>query len=125
MFNLNFYYTFTGRYILQNKKAFGLFFSRDILQLVKLSVSFKINNLVDLNSNEILSYYYFFIYYFGIIPYINNYVHEFSLNVHYYSFSIEYIFYKKYIYSVLFFFINDIYYMINKIYINLIKKNNY
>ena len=114
MFDLFFHYKYNGRFLL-NIKASRLFNYTDILILNKMVVYFNITNITDLSSSSVLSYLFFFKYYFGILPFFTNYKHEFKLNVHYYTFLIESSFYSRIMYSYLFFFVNDIYYMINKL----------
>lgn len=120
MFDFYFHYKYNGRFILNLKSPHVSHFS-DIITLDKIVVFFSIKNITDLNSNAILSYLFFFKYYFGVLPFFVNYQHEFKLNVHYYSFLIENTFFNKIMYSHLFFFVNDIYYMINKL--NIVNKN--
>ena len=88
-------------------------------------VFFNIKDIIDLSSSSVLSYIFFFKYYFGILPFFTNYKHNFKLNVHYYSFLIESSFYNRIMYSYLFFFVNDIYYMINKFSITNKNYSNY
>ena len=114
MFNYCFHYKYNGRFIL-NLKASSLLHFTDIMILDKIVVFFNIKSITDLSSSSVLSYIFFFKYYFGILPFFTNYKHEFKLNVHYYSFLIENTFYNRIMYSYLFFFVNDIYYMINKL----------
>lgn len=120
MFNLFFHYKYNGRFIL-NLKFPSLSHLTDILTLEKIVVYFNIKDITDLSNSSVLSYLFFFRYYFGILPFFTNYKHEFKLNVHYYSFFIEYTFYGRVMYAYLFFFVNDIFYMINKI--NISSKN--
>jgi hypothetical protein len=113
MFDLFFHYKNNGRFILNLKNPRIYHFS-EILILDKIIVFFNIKDIIDLSNNSVLSYLFFFKYYFGVLPFFINYQHEFKLNIHYYSFLIESIFFDKRMYSHLFFFVNDIYYMINK-----------
>ena len=124
MFDFFFHYKYNGRFLL-NIKAPRLFHFTDILILDKIVVYFNIKDITDLSNSSVLSYLFFFKYYFGILPFFTNYKHEFKLNVHYYSFLIEYSFYKRIMYFYLFFFVNDIYYMINKLNISNNKLSNY
>ena len=114
MFDFFFHYKYNGRFILNYKNSCLSHFT-DIITLHKILVFFNIKGITDLSNNAVLSYLFFFKYYFGILPFFTNYQHEFKLNVHYYSFLIEYTFFKKIMYFYLFFFVNDIYYMINQI----------
>lgn len=91
----------------------------------KITLFFDIKQLTDINNQSILSCIFFFKYYFGIVPFFKNYKHEFKLNIHYFSFVIEYSFYNKVMYYVLYYFINDIYFMINKMYLLNSKFKNY
>lgn len=97
----------------------------NILKMQKITLFFDIKQLSDINNQSILSCIFFFKYYFGIVPFFKNYKHEFKLNIHYFSFVIEYSFYNKVMYYVLYYFINDIYYMINKMYLLNTKFKNY
>lgn len=124
MFDFYFHYKYNGRFILSLKDTKIKHFT-DLLQLEKIIVFFNIKGITDLSNNAVLSYLFFFKYYFGVIPFFTNYQHEFKLNVHYYSFLIEYTFFKKIMYFYLFFFVNDIYYMINKLNISNKKHLNY
>lgn len=124
MFDLFFHYKYNGRFLL-NIKSPSVFHFSDILTLDKIVVYFNIKDITDISSSSVLSCLFFFKYYFGILPFFTNYKHEFKLNVHYYSFLIEYSFYRRIMYFCLFFFINDIYYMINKSGISNNKKFNY
>jgi len=116
MFDFCFHYKYNGRFIF-NLKTPRLFHFSNIIKLDKIVVFFNIKDLTDLSSSTVLSYLFFFKYYFGILPFFTNYKHEFKLNIHYYSFLIESTFYSRVMYAYLFFFINDIYYMINKLHI--------
>jgi hypothetical protein len=86
--------------------------------IYKTIVFFKIKELTEINHTSILSCIFFFKYYFGIIPFFNNYKYLFKLNINYFDFTIEYHFVKNLMYYVIFYFINDVYYMINKIHLN-------
>lgn len=125
MFNLFFYSKFTGNYLLFLKYSEEIIYLRNLLQLNKIHVFFSLNQLIDLNNLAISNYYFFFKYYFGVIPYFSNYQHIFKLNVHYFSFFIEYIFVEKKLFNPLFFFLNDIYNMINKEALLFSKQANY
>ena len=111
MLNYYFYYRYIGRFILFLKYSSKFFYPKDILKFNKLSFYFDILNVNDLNSVNILSHIFFFKYYFGVIPFFTNYIHKFKLNVHYYSFFIQCIFFDKGMYYPLYFFFNDIYYI--------------
>jgi hypothetical protein len=121
MFDFFFHYKYNGRFIL-SLKSFNILHFSDIEKLEKIIVFFNIKGITDLSNNTVLSYFYFFKYYLGVLPFFTNYQHEFKLNVHYFSFLIEYSFFNKIMYSHLFFFVNDIYYMINKL--NITRKKN-
>jgi hypothetical protein len=121
MFDFFFHYKYNGRLILNLKNPRVAHFT-DIIILDKILVFFNIKGIIDLSSNTILSYLFFFKYYFGVLPFFTNYQHEFKLNVHYYSFLIESSFFHKKMYPILYFFINDIYYMINKF--NIVNKKD-
>ena len=125
MLDFYFYYKFLCRNIFILKYSNKLFHYTDIIKFQRLIIFFNIKNLIDLNSSSIISYIYFFKYYFGIIPFFCNYSHEFKLNIHYFNFLIEYVFKDKQIYFPLFFFLNDIYYMINKLNIFVNRFDNY
>src|SRR5690606_12869166 len=125
MFDLFFYYKNYNRYIHILKYSKNRFHFLNILKMQKIALFFDIKQLTDINNQSILSCIFFFKYYFGIIPFFKNYKHEFKLNIHYFSFVIEYSFYNKVMYYVLYYFINDIYYMINKMYLLNTKFKNY
>jgi hypothetical protein len=125
VFDYSFHYEYIGRFILYLKYSYEFFYSINILKFNKLSLFFNVLNINDLNSVNILSNVFFFKYYFGVIPFFVNYTHKFKLNIHYYSFFIQYTFFKKSIYYSLYFFLNDIYYMINKINLDVIKNKNF
>jgi len=125
MFNLLFYLKNVGRYILFLRYNEKFFHYKCIKEIEKIILFFDIKNIIDLNNNSILSYLFFFKYYFGVIPYFSNYKHVFKLNIHYFSFFVEYIFSSNKFYIPLYFFINDIYYMINKMYLLYNCYNNY
>jgi len=125
MFNLFFYFKNVGRYILFLRYNEINLHYKFIKEIEKVILFFDIKNIIDLNNNSILSYLFFFKYYFGVIPYFSNYKHVFKLNIHYFSFFIEYIFIGNKFYIPLYFFINDIYYMINKMYLSYNIYHNY
>jgi hypothetical protein len=125
MFDLFFYYKNYNRYVHILKYSKNRFHFLNILKMQKISLFFDIKQLTDINNQSILSCIFFFKYYFGIIPFFKNYKHEFKLNIHYFSFVIEYSFYNKIMYYVLYYFINDIYFMINKMYLLNSKFKNY
>ena len=124
MFDLFFHYKYNGRFLL-NIKTPRLCHFTDILTLERIVVYFNIKDITDLSSAAVLSYLFFFRYYFGVLPFFTNYKHEFKLNIHYYSFLIEYNFFSRIMYSYIYFFINDIFYMINKLSISNTKNINY
>ena len=124
MFDFCFHYKYNGRFIF-NLKAPRIFNYSSIIKLEKIVVFFNIKDIIDLSSTSVLSYLFFFKYYFGVLPFFTNYKHEFKLNVHYYSFLIENSFYSRVMFAFLFFFINDIYYMINKLSISSKNYLNY
>jgi hypothetical protein len=125
MYNLYFYYKYYSRYINFLKYSKNKYHFSQTTNLHKILLSFNIKELTEINHSSILSCIFFFKYYFGIIPFFNNYKYLFKLNVHYFSFSIEYYFVKNFMYYTLFYFINDIYYMINKMHLNSLKLLNY
>jgi hypothetical protein len=125
MFDLFFYYKNYNRYVHILKYSKNRFHFLNILKMQKITLFFDIKQLTDINNQSILSCIFFFKYYFGIIPFFKNYKHEFKLNIHYFSFVIEYSFYNKIMYYVLYYFINDIYFMINKMYLLNSKFKNY
>lgn len=125
MYNLYFYYKYYSRYInflKHSKKKYNYLQTTNIQKII---LFFNIKELTEINHSSVLSCIFFFKYYFGIIPFFNNYKYLFKLNVNYYNFTIEYTFIKKYMYYILFYFINDIYYMINKIHLKSLKFSNY
>src|ERR1043165_9638524 len=121
MFDFFFHYKYNGRFILR-LKSLNIYHFTDIAKLEKIIVFFNIKGITDISNNVVLSYLFFFKYYFGVLPFFTNYQHEFKLNIHYFSFLIEYSFFNKIMYSHLSFFVNDIYYMINKL--NITRINN-
>lgn len=125
MYNLYFYYKNYNRYIHFLKYSKNKYNYRNMLYFEKLSLSFNIKDLTDINNQSILSCIFFFKYYFGIVPFFYNYKYIFKLNINYFNFLIEYNFVDKLLYAPLFYFINDIYYMINKMHISCIKFKNY
>jgi hypothetical protein len=125
MLDYHFHYKNVGRFILFLKQSTHFFHVTNILEFSKLILFFDVNNISDLSNTSILSHIFFFKYYFGVIPFYTNYFYKFKLNVHYYSFFIQYNFFKKNIYYPLYFFFNDIYYMINKSNIIIIKEFNF
>lgn len=124
MFDLFFHYKYNGRFMF-NAKVPRLFHFINILTLEKIVVYFSIKDITDLSNSAVLSHIFFFKYYFGVLPFFTNYKHEFKLNVHYYSFFIEYSFFNRIMYAYLFFIVNDIFYMINKLNISKKKYFNY
>lgn len=125
MKDLFFYYKYTVRFILFLKKSNLKFSCTDILELEKVVIFFNINNLIDLNSLSISNYYFFFKYFFGKIPFFFNYKYTFKLNISYFNFLILCNIRKKYIYYILFFFINDIYFIISKKMVDIKKDITY
>lgn len=125
MYNLFFYYKYYSRYISFLKYSKNKYHFLQITNLQRILVFFNIKELTEINHTSVLSCIFFFKYYFGIIPFFNNYKYIFKLNVHYFNFSIEYNFVKNYMYFTFFYFINDIYHMINKIHLNSLKLTNY
>ena len=125
MLDLYFFYKYIGRYILFLNYSTILYSFKNLTKLNQLIVYFDINNITDLNLSSLMNYFYFFRYYFSVIPYFTNYSHKFHLNVNYYSFFIQYNFSNKNKYYILYFFLNDIYSMLNKNYIDLELNSNY
>jgi hypothetical protein len=128
MLDLYFFYKNIGRYILLLKYSYkdnGPFNYIDLIKFSKLAVYFNIKDINDLNNFSVLNYIYFFKYYFSVIPFFSNYNYRFHLNTDYYSFHIQYNFVNKSIYFPMFFFLNDIYYMLNRSFIELKEESNY
>lgn len=125
MYNLYFYYKNYARYITFLKYSQKKYNLMQITDLKRVFIFFNIKDLTEINHSSILSCIFFFKYFFGVIPFFNNYKFLFKLNVHYFNFSIEYNFVKNFMYYALFYFINDVYHMINKAHINLLKFKNY
>jgi hypothetical protein len=125
MYNLFFYYKNYNRYLIFLKHSLNKYHFINFLKLEKVNISFSIKNLVDLNSHSVLSSLFFFKYNFGVTPFFTNYNYLFRLNVHYFSFVIEYNFIGRFLFTPLFFLINDIYFMINKAYLTCFKYTNY
>jgi hypothetical protein len=125
MFDLYFFYKYIGRYILYLKYSKFIYNFKNLSKLNNLIVYFNVNNITDINTNSLMNYFYFFKYYFSVVPYFSNYVHNFHLNINYYSFFIQYNFYGKKIYYILYFFLNDVYSMLNKTYILLNFNENF
>ena len=124
MFDFFFHYKYNGRFLL-NIKIPSLCHYTDILALEKIVVFFNIKSITDLSSSSVLSSLFFFKFYFGILPFFTNYKHEFKLNVHYYSFIIEYSFFSRMMFFYMFYFVNDIYYIINKLHLSYNSYKNY
>lgn len=121
MLDFFFHYKNVGRHILFLKKSKEKKIQNlDILYLDKLIVYFNIKDTIDLNNLSISNYFYFFKYYFGRIPFFSNYKYKFKLNISYYTFFVQFNFYKKDLFYPLYFFVNDIYYSISH---NSLKKN--
>ena len=95
MLDYCFHYKYTGRFILFLKHSLTQFDFTDILELNNLFIFFDIQSINDLNNVNILSNIFFFKYYFGVMPFFSNYFYKFKLNFHYYSFHIQYNFFKK------------------------------
>lgn len=125
MFDLFFYSKNYNRYIYFLKFSKGRYHFINLLKLQKIIYFFNIKDLTELNNQSVLSYLFFFKYYFGVVPFLNNYKHYFKLNIHYFNFTIEYHFLNKILYYSLFYFINDIYYMINRLYLTKKDFKNY
>lgn len=125
MIDLFFFYKNIGRFILYLKYSNKNFHYTDILEFSKLVIFFDIININDLNNVNILSNIFFFRYYFGILPFFTNYNYKFKLNIHYFSFFIQYNFFNENIYFPIFYFLNDVYFMINKSNIAVDKNLNY
>jgi len=125
MYNIDFYYKNIGRYILYLKYSNIKYLHSNIIEINKFIIYFNLKNVIDLNNLSIFSCIYFFKYYLGVIPFFSNYEHKFHLNVHYYNFLIQYNFLYKYKYYPLYFFLNDVYFMIKKIYINFKEGSNF
>lgn len=113
------------RFLLFLKKSKIKFNFLDILELKKAVIFFNLKNITDLNNLSISNYYFFFKYFFGKIPFFSSYKHSFKLNINYYNFIILYNFKKKEIYYVFSFFINDIFSIISKNTIKIIKGCDY
>lgn len=125
MHNLYFYYKNINRYIYFLKFSKYKYHFFNLIRLDKMVLFFNIKDLTELNNQSILSCIFFFKYYFGVVPFFNNYKHIFKLNINYFNFLIEYTFVDKLLYASFFYFINDIYYMINKIHLSCTKFKNY
>jgi hypothetical protein len=119
MFNLSFFYKNIGRFILFLQFSINRYSFKQMIKLNSLIIYFNLIDLKDLDQMAISNYFYFFRYFFGILPYFTNYQHKFHLNIHYYSFFLQYYFKKFNIYNYLNIFLNDIYFKINKLYIEL------
>lgn len=128
MLDLHFFYKNVGRYILflkYSNKDNNIINYMDSMKFNKLTVFFNIKDINDLNNFSVLNYIYFFKYYFAVVPYFSNYNYRFHLNTDYFSFHIQYNFVNKAMYYSIYFFLNDIYYMMNRSFIDLKKEPNY
>src|SRR3954465_9222847 len=124
MVDYNFYYKHIGRFILYLKYSLKIFHNKNIIGFNKLIFFFNILNINDINNINILSHIFFFKYYFGTMPFFTNYLYKLKLNANYYIFFVQYNFFNKNIYYPIYFFFNDVYYMVNKSNISLIKEHN-
>jgi hypothetical protein len=121
MRDLYMHYKFTGRFLLNlkfNSRAYNIF---EVLKIQELNIFFFIKDIEDLDKLSVSSSFYFFKYFFGTIGFFLNYQYHFSLNVGYHTFILQSNFYNRDVYFPLFFFLNDVYFMLNKNYIS--KKN--
>jgi hypothetical protein len=125
MFDLYFFYQFTGRFILFLQYSKSQYSYKQITKFENIIIFFNLKYITDLDALAITNYFYFFRYFFGVLPYFTNYKHEFNLNIHYYSYFLEYRASKKNLYFYLFIFLNDMYYPINEKYIELNKDDDF
>jgi hypothetical protein len=112
-----FHYHNVGRFILLNKFSSCCFNSHDILRFSKVLVCFSIKDLENIDDLSISNYYFFNFFFFGIQSFFFNFNSVFRLGIMYYSFIVQCIFIKKFIFFILNFLINE------KLDISLIKKD--
>lgn len=125
MFDLLFYYKFIGRYILFLQYSLDKYSFKQMININNFIIYYNIINITDLDQFSISNYFYFFRYFFGILPYFTNYKHKFHLNIHYFSFFLQYNFKNYNFYNYIFIFLNDIYSIINKSYIEFKNTPNF
>ena len=125
MYNLSFFQKYIGNYIIFLQYSKEKYNYKQKIILDKFIIYFNLINIIDLDSSYISNYFYFFRYFFGILPYYNNYEHKFHLNVHYYNFYLQYFFKNYNIYNFIYIFLNDIYFIINKNYILFYNNQNF
>jgi len=89
-----------------------------MIKLNNFIIYFNLIDIIDLDQFSISNYFYFFRYFFGILPYFTNYKHKFHLNIHYFSFYLQYYFKTYNYYNYIYIFLNDIYSIINKTYMS-------
>jgi hypothetical protein len=109
MYDFFFHSKVIGRFLFFLQQSKIIFKFSDIFKINLLFIFFDLKNILDINSIFVVNYIYFFKFFFGYLPFFFNYESKFKLNIYYYSFKIQYKFYKNKIYFPLYFFINDIY----------------
>lgn len=119
MFDLLFFYKYIGNFILYLQYSLNKYSFKQMIKLNNFIIYFNLINITDLDQFAISNYFYFFRFFFGILPYFTNYKHKFNLNIHYFSFFLQYYLKNNNIYNYTYIFLNDIYNRINKIYIEL------
>lgn len=117
MFDLLFYHKFIGNYILFLQYSLNKYSFKQMIKLNNFIIYYNLIDITDLDQFSISNYFYFFRYFFGILPYFTNYKHKFHLNIHYFSYFLQYNFKNYSFYNYIFIFLNDIFSIINKSYI--------
>lgn len=125
--DLFFTYKYTIRYLLSHK-LINNFNTYTIPNISKIIIYFSLKKFEDLDSVEIYNYFYLFRQFFGRKAFLSKTKSQFSLGKWYYNFNISLILNKpKDIYTLLFFFFNNIFKKIDQSFINkgfLTKKLN-
>lgn len=105
--DFSFHYHNVGRFILLNKFSVHCFNSYNVLRFLKAVGSFSIKGFENIDDLSISNYYFFNFFFFGIQSFFFNFISVFRLGIIYYSFLVQCIFMKKFVFFALNFLVNE------------------
>jgi hypothetical protein len=107
MRDLHFHYKHICRFLLIQKIGYLTLSTHHISEVAKVVAFFSIKDLVDLEDLRNSNYLFLLKFYFGRRGFVLNYKAEFSLNILYHSFTIQFISKRNNVYFPIIFILND------------------
>jgi hypothetical protein len=107
MKDLFFHYKYVCRFLLIQKIGYLTLSTHHISEIAKVVAFFSVKDLVDLEDLRNSNYFFLLKFYFGRRAFVLNYKTEFSLNVLYHSFMVQFVSRGNNVYFPIIFILND------------------